>query len=149
MPQWWWPLEMARDLAGCLTSSVHRAEAGPTEHCIDELRSPHPDSHPGSLLRVFPVTAWIKLQAPLLGFLWNSRSYCNQILPSRKNLMQRGRMLHSQAAEKSFFVLRLNTWNTLSAVATVERGLWRLDHTPIFRGHAAQCSVQLCVEHFH
>lgn len=91
---------------------------------------------PSSPLRVFPVTTWIKLRAPLLGFLWNNRSYCNQILPSRKNFMQLVRTLHSQATEKSFFVLSLNTWNKLSGGGgalpgpTVERGFPRPNHIP-------------------
>lgn len=99
-----------------LWSSAQRVNADPTERCISEMGSSTP---PSSLLWVFPVSTWIKLRAPLLGFLWNNRSHCNQILPSCKNCMQLVRTLHSQATEKSFFVLRLNTWNTLSRGASL------------------------------
>lgn len=103
------------------------------------------DLPPSSLLWVFPVTTWIKLRAPLLGFLWNNRSYCNQILPSRKNFMQLARTLHSQATEKSFFVLRLNTWNTLSRGASLGpqwRGGSQDPVTPLpVEGRPAQSSV--------
>lgn len=98
-----------------------------------ELRSPSPKTPtPVPCLPVFPVTTWIKLQAPLLGFLWNNRSYCNQILPSRETLMQPARTLHSQATEKSLFVLRSNTWNTLSRAVTLERGALRTQGCPVF-----------------
>lgn len=118
--------------------------ADPIERCINELGSPFPPA-PSSPLRVFPVTTWIKLRAPLLGFLWNNRSYCNQILPSRKNFMQLARTLHSQETEKSFFVLSLNTWKKLSPVGggllpgpTVERGLPGPNHIPACRRPATR-----------
>lgn len=62
----------------------------------------------------FPSYYMNQITGTSAGFLWNNRSYCNQILPSWKNFMQLARTLHSQATEKSFFVLRLNTWNMLS-----------------------------------
>lgn len=111
-----------------------------------ELRSPSPKTPtPVPCLPVFPVTTWIKLQAPLLGFLWNNRSYCNQILPSRETLMQPARTLHSQATEKSLFVLRSNTWNTLSRAVTVERGLWEPKAVLSLEGRATWCCCLLAV----
>lgn len=60
--------------------------------------------------------------------------------------MQLARTLHSQATEKSFFVLSLNTWNKLSEDGmggglpgpTVERGLPGPNHIPACRRPTAQ-----------
>lgn len=46
--------------------------------------------------------------------------------------MQPARTLHSQATEKSLFVLRSNTWNTLSRAVTLERGALRTQGCPVF-----------------
>lgn len=115
VPSWPWPQKAAGDLAAyCRRFCSEGSTLTPLNVALMSWDLHSPQLPPG----VFPVTTWIKLRAPLLGFLWNNRSYCNQILPSRKNFMQLARTLHSQATEKSFFVLRLNTWNKLSRGAS-------------------------------
>jgi hypothetical protein len=78
---WQWPLEGCQGPAGCLTSSAHRAEWGQphpphphhTKYCTDELGSQgSPTPTPAHCFWVFPVTMWIKLQAPPPSFLWNN-----------------------------------------------------------------------------
>lgn len=68
---------------------------------------------------LFILRAWVKLPSLLRGFFWNNRSYCNQILPSRKAILQPARrLLPPQQPLKRPFVLRPNTWRVLPAAAS-------------------------------
>lgn len=89
--------------------------------------------------------AWVKLPSLLWDFFWSNRSYCNQILPSRKAIFHPARrLLPSQQPLKRAFVLGLNTWRVLSAVASPGWRAEQLWQDPVASASGASAAPGSC-----